>query len=284
MAGACLCCCSQLAQLGLARAQAERYFCTRSLGRDDLEQPLTRTHDAGTWRRPRDQTAQEAAGDKSCRLAATSRSREAAFIPLAGFELPSLLRYSAVEEEMGFAHAELRTSGPKGRSISALSLTHDGTRPRPNRMKVDLRRQSPLVALYKQIQLDSMPGAPTTDQAARSSPLRMARSSSQLFSAATSPNSKTRLSPRFGITRRRLSCGSLDITEASCAPSPTRSTLQLGQSASPLRYAVDTDGDVHALATHSMPTSMNRQAGCAGFRWSQSSSPGRTEEALCRWR
>lgn len=172
-------------------------------------------------------------------------------------------------------------------SVSAPSLTRIGTRPRPDRVKVDLRRQSPLVALYKQIQLDAMAAATAADQGAASTRLLgLARSSSHIRFADTSPAPNEEPPPLLETIRRHLSCDSLSPTDAACAcvSSHTSSALGLGQAASPLRYAVDADGGAHALATQSLPCSKNRLAGCAGFRPSQPSSPARTEAVLRQWR
>lgn len=64
--------------------------------------------------RQRTRVGQDAArrGGKSGRITAGRPSPEAALMPLAGFELPPLLRYSAVEDEIEFAQAQLRTVPP----------------------------------------------------------------------------------------------------------------------------------------------------------------------------
>jgi hypothetical protein len=152
---------------------------------------------------------------------------------------------------------------------------------------VDLRRQSPLVGLYKQIQLDAMADAPAADQsAAPTRPFGLQRSPSQPPLAASSPALNGEPPPLLETIRRQLSCDSVSSTDAAraCASSHTSSALRLGQAVSPLRYAVDADGGAHALATHSVPCSTNRLAGCAGFRPSQPSLPARTEAVLRQWR
>jgi len=99
---------------------------------------------------------------------------------------------------------------------------------------VDLRRQSPLVALYKQIQLDAMAAATAADQGAASTRLLgLARSSSHIRFANTSPAPNEEPSLLLETIRRQLSCDSLSPTDAACAcvSSHTSSALRLGSCA-----------------------------------------------------
>jgi uncharacterized protein (DUF697 family) len=74
-----------------------------------------------TETRRRTRVGQEAArrGGKSGRLAAGGQRPEATRMPLAAFELPPLLRFSAVEEQIQIAQAELRMVPHPARTVSA---------------------------------------------------------------------------------------------------------------------------------------------------------------------
>lgn len=155
-------------------------------------------------------------------------------------------------------------------SVSAPSLLppKGGARSRPDRVKVDLRRQSPLVALFKQIQAEVAAGSAA--QSASLGDLSHAASHERLSTnwPTCAPPSPLDIMREQIRSETRGCCTSL----GACASSHSSSTLGLARSpdrAAPRtqpHFLIDPDGGSHALAGLSIPTERNALGGCAGFR------------------